>query len=61
MPEWVEHIADRIRVWAFDYSDRSDRERLALARARAEYPGRAAELRRLEVVQRWQRKSGRAR
>ncbi|MDP1879092.1 MAG: hypothetical protein Q8M17_16205, partial [Actinomycetota bacterium] len=51
-PEWVAHLAHRIAVRAFDYAERTPCEQRALERARAEHPGRATELRRLERVQR---------
>lgn len=55
MPAMLSRIAERIQTFAFDYLDRTPRERLALERARRENPGRAAELRRMESVQRGMR------
>lgn len=49
MPEVVQHLVAVVEMAAFDPGERSERERLAIARARAEYPGRARELRHLEA------------
>jgi hypothetical protein len=48
MPEFVSVMTRALGATAFDYADRSPRERRALERARRENPGRAIELRRMD-------------